>query len=216
MEKKTRNCTLTLLGDSYTTFKGHIPEGHFIYYPIETIPDVASAEDTWWAQLIARRGLKLLMNDSWSGSTISTRVREGHSLDEAFVNRMKVTLSEKGIGGEMPELILIFGGTNDSWIDNEIGGQQYSDWSDEDLKKVIPAYCRILDYVLACNPRATVVGVINSDIKPEIQDGIEEACRHYGVPGLRIHDVSKINGHPDKLGMTQIADQIDAFLDSLN
>ena len=213
---KTRDCSLVILGDSYSTFKGCVPDGHFIYYPKDGIDDVVCADDTWWRQLIARRSLRLLINDSFSGSTISTRVRENHTVADAFVSRMKATLSENGVGGEQPELILIFGGTNDSWIDNEIGVPQYSGWSEEDLKKVLPAYCFLLDYVTRCNPAATVVGIINSDIKPAIQDGIEESCRHYGVPSLRIHDVSKIGGHPDGPGMTRIAEQLDAFLDQIN
>ena len=213
--KKTRNCSLVILGDSYSTFEGCIPEGHYVYYPNPDIPDVACADDTWWRQLIARRNLRLLINDSFSGSTVSLRVRENHTQADAFVSRMKRTLSEDGIGGEKPELILIFGGTNDSWIDNEVGAAQYADWSDEDLKQVLPAYCRLLDYVTGCNPQAVIVGIVNSDIKPEIQSGIEEACRHYGAASLRISEVSKINGHPDGQGMRRIAEQLDDFLNTV-
>ena len=210
--KRTRDCSLVILGDSYSTFAGHVPEGHNIYYPHVEIPDVAAVEDTWWRQLIARRNLRLLVNDSFSGSTISTRVRENHTPMDAFVNRIHKTLSESGIDGEKPELILIFGGTNDSWIDNEIGCLQHSGWTEETMKQVLPAFCRLLDDVLRWNPDAAVVSMINCDIKTEIQDGMEAACRHYGVPALRLHDVSKKNGHPDKLGMAQIAQQLDDFL----
>jgi len=213
--KTTRNCSLVILGDSYSTFEGCIPEGNYVYYPNPDIPDVACADDTWWRQLIARRNLRLLMNDSFSGSTVSTRVRENHTVADAFVSRMKNTLSAGGTGGEKPELILIFGGTNDSWIDNEVGSVQYGGWSEADLKQVLPAFCSLLDYVIRCNPQAAVVGIVNSDIKPEIQSGIEEACAHYGAASLRIRNISKINGHPDGLGMRQIAEQIDDFLNTV-
>jgi len=210
--KKTRGCSAVILGDSYSTFAGCIPEGHFVYYPREGIADVRSPEDTWWHQLAAMRGLRILVNDSFSGSAVALRVREGHMPADSFVSRMKVTLSEKGVNGGKPELILIFGGTNDSWIDNEVGQPQYEGWTREDLQRVLPAYCHLLDYVTRNNPQAVVVGVINCDIKPAIQDGMEEVCRHYGASAVRLENVSKISGHPDRVGMMQIARQIDAAL----
>lgn len=207
-----KQSTVTILGDSYSTFAGGVPEGNYLYYPNSAIPDVATMEDTWWRLLIQRRNLRLLVNDSSSGTTISARVRPNHTLADAFISRMKRCLSRAGVNGETPNLILIFGATNDSWIDNPIGQLQFENWSDEDLKAVLPAYCHLLDYVTAQNPQAQVVGVINCDLKPEIQQGIAAACQHYGALPVQLHDLSKINGHPDRLGMQQICDQIDEAL----
>ena len=36
--KTTRDCSLVLLGDSYTTFAGHIPEGNWAFYPRAAVP----------------------------------------------------------------------------------------------------------------------------------------------------------------------------------
>ena len=44
--KHTRGCSLVLLGDSYTTFAGHIPQGNWVYYPREDVPDVTDVEQT--------------------------------------------------------------------------------------------------------------------------------------------------------------------------
>ena len=92
-----KQTTLAILGDSYSTFAGLMPQGNYIYYPHEGIPDVADAEDTWWRQLIARRHLRLLINDSSSGTTISTQVRPNHKESDAFIHRMKVS--------EVPKLV---------------------------------------------------------------------------------------------------------------
>ena len=63
--------TLSILGDSYSTFAGYIPEGQATYYPRpEAVPDVLRVEDTWWHQLAASRGMRILANDSYSGSTM--------------------------------------------------------------------------------------------------------------------------------------------------
>lgn len=210
MKKEKRY--VTILGDSYSTFAGCLPEGNYVYYPREGIEDVQSSEDTWWKQLIARRDLELLVNDSSSGTTVSTRVREHHTVADAFVSRMKNSLSAAGMNGKKPDLILIFGGTNDSWIDNEAGELQFGDWLEEDMKRVLPAYCCMLDYVQKNNPQAQIVGIINCDLREEIQKGIAAACAHYGVQSVQLHDISKVMGHPNQEGMHQICDQVDAAL----
>ena len=52
MKKELRNCTLSILGDSYSTFEGQVPAGNYIFYPYADIHDVVCPADTWWYQLI--------------------------------------------------------------------------------------------------------------------------------------------------------------------
>lgn len=210
----TRNCSLVLLGDSYTTFAGHIPEGNTVFYPrLEAVPDVTDVEMTWWKQLIHMRNLRLLCNESSSGTTISTRVREVHTPKDAFVSRMKRVLGPNGVNGEKPELILIMGGTNDSWIGNEAGELQFEGWTDETLLQVLPAACHMLDYIKTNNPDATILFMLNTGLREEIADGLSTACEHYGVNLMHLQNVSKQSGHPDVLGMKQIAEQANRILD---
>ena len=85
--------TLSILGDSYSTFAGYIPEGQATYYPRpEAVPDVLRVEDTWWHQLAASRGMRILANDSYSGSTVCADVRDGQPPESAFIVRMHRTL----------------------------------------------------------------------------------------------------------------------------
>lgn len=202
---------LIILGDSYSTFAGFLPEGNFVYYPNKEF-DVERMEDTWWGQLMERKNLRLLVNESSSGTTVSAHGRPQHTEKDPFISRMKRSLSREGVNGEKADLILICGGTNDSWIDNEIGQLQYDNWSKEDLNRVMPAFCYLLDYVKTENPEAEIVGIVNCDLKPEIMEGMIAACSHYGVTGVQLKHIHKKNGHPDKLGMTQICDQVEAVL----
>lgn len=212
---KTRSCSLVLLGDSYTTFAGWIPEGNSVYYPrTEAVPDVTDVEMTWWKQLMHMRDLRLLCNESSSGTTISTRVREVHTPKDAFISRMKRVLGPDGVNGEKPELILIMGGTNDSWIGNEAGELQFEGWTDETLLQVLPAACYMLDYITAHNPDASILFMLNTDLRAEIADGLTAACAHYGVKLLCLQEISKQNGHPDVAGMKQIAEQTSSALDA--
>ena len=209
MGKRLYGCKLTILGDSYSTFKGQIPQNNYVFYPFDGIDDVTCPEDTWWYQLIHRRGLKLLLNDSSSGTTVSTSVREQHKLEDAFVKRMKNSLSSAGVNGEKPDCIILFGGTNDDWLEVPVGSLQYEKRTDLDLKQILPAYCEMLSYTVENNPQAAIFAVINTDMKPSTIRSMQEACAHYHVHCVTLHEISKQCGHPDRLGMQQIAGQID-------
>ncbi len=209
MNRRLEHCTLSILGDSYSTFEGEVPEGNYIFYPMAEIDDVTAAKDTWWYQLIRMRDMRLLINDSSSGTTVSTSVREQHRVEDAFVMRMRRSLSALGINGEKPDCVLLFGGTNDDWLDVPLGVPQYSDWQAADLRQILPAYCCMLDYVQKNNPDAAIYAILNTDMKPDVTRGIRDVCAHYGIPCIVLDGISKKCGHPDRLGMRQIAEQVD-------
>lgn len=213
-ENKTRNAKLVILGDSYSTFEGYVPAHQAFYYPNpEKVPDLTRVEETWWHQLTQRRSLRILINDSYSGSTVCNHTRDGQPPESAFIKRMHVTLSENGVLGEKPDAIIIFGATNDSWLDRGIGTVKFENWTQEELRCVLPAYCCLLDYVTKQNPQAEIYCVVNDVLKPEISAGLAMAAQHYGVHAVMLEGIDKSNGHPTVLGMMQIAQQIEREMD---
>lgn len=200
--------TVTILGDSYSTFEGYNPPGNEVFYPTHG-PSVARVEDTWWHRLLSRLSLRLLVNDSVSGATVCTSVRKTQDVSVAFVRRMKGCLSRAGVGGERPSLILICGGTNDSWIDCPIGELQYGTFTEDDLRRTLPAFCYMLAYVTRENPGARIVVISNCGLKGAITEGIASACAHYGVENIRLEGIDKANDHPTKTGMAQMEEQIE-------
>ena len=106
--------------------------------------------------------------------------------------------------------MIIIGGTNDSWIDAPIGELKYADWTSDDLKCALPAFCYLVDR--AKTVVDDIIVVINSDLKEEITNGFIEACEKNAVKYLCLKDVDKYNGHPTELGMEQIAKQVTACL----
>ena len=207
--------TLSILGDSYSTFRGWIPEGNSCYYPNpQSVDDVLRVEQTWWNRMISRNGMRLLCNESYSGATVCTQTREGQPLESSFTVRahyLKFFTDEDGNG---PELIILFGCTNDSWLDRTVGQVKFENRAAEDLRAVLPAYCETLEVLRQENPGAKVVCVINTDLKAEISRGILAAAAHYGAAAVELENIDKQNGHPSALGMAQIADQIQAALDA--
>ena len=64
-----------ILGDSYSTYKGYIPQTNLSWYaPNGNYEEnnVSKAEETWWKSLIDKTHSTLVLNDSWVGTTIGS------------------------------------------------------------------------------------------------------------------------------------------------
>ena len=201
-------CTFGILGDSYSTFQGHILEGNACYYPCEHVDDVLQVEHTWWHRLMQRHNMKLLVNDSYSGATVCTNTRDGQPFSSAFTERAKRSFS----GDVKLDYIFLFGCTNDSWLERTIGEPKFGSWTDEDLFQVLPAYSFVLDYLTKHNPQTKVVAVLNTQLNPKIHAGMQAAAQHYGVTAVVLEEIDKQCGHPSAFGMNQIARQIEEAL----
>lgn len=210
---KSKKCSFSILGDSYSTFKAYIPEGYAAYYPNpEKVPDVLRVEDTWWHQLMQKKGMELLENNSYSGSTVCSFVRPGQKPFAPFVRRIEHALCAVSDGKPQPDYIVLFGATNDSWLERPVGQLQFADWTEADLEQVLPAYCYVLDHMRKENPQSQILCIINTDFAPELHAGMVHAAAHYGAVPVELTEIDKSCGHPTKQGMTQIADQIGAAM----
>ena len=111
------------------------------------------------------------------------------------------------------ELILIFGGTNDSWIGVGLGEYKYSGWTAADLSTFRPAMAYMLDYLTKHHVGAKVVFIKNTGLSADLSASIDVICDHYGVSLLSLADtVQKVGGHPDTIGMTEICAQLISHL----
>lgn len=94
--------TITILGDSISTFEGFIPETYPSHYPAGNVRKV---EQTWWHQMIERNGWTLKTNNSYSGSRVSnTSILQPSNSNLADESRVLAYDSD---------VIIIFAGTND-------------------------------------------------------------------------------------------------------
>ena len=202
-----QGASFSILGDSYSTFAGYIPEGNACYYPRpESVDDVLEAHQTWWHILSERYGMHLLINNSYSGATVCTQVRETQPKEASYVVRAQMSFGVPD--GEKPDYIFVFGGTNDSWINRTIGCVQFENWTEKDLENVLPAYCFVLDTLIRRYPNTKIVSIINTELQEEIAEGFLIAGKHYGVISVQLRNIDKQNGHPSALGMQKIAQQV--------
>lgn len=112
---------ISVLGDSISTFEGFTPPaGTYYTRAFASVSGVASAEDTWWMQVIHGLNGSLLANHSWMGSSVSLP----GLLPACSPSRIR-KLSADGI---QPDIILFFSGMNDviGYISPEIFRRDYA------------------------------------------------------------------------------------------
>lgn len=106
-----KNKKVSILGDSISTLEGYNPAGSSIYYDAMMAKDtyVEKYSDTWWGMLIEYLGARLLINDSYSGSTMAAAYNILTYPAGCSLERIK----NLGTEDEKPDLVIIFMGTND-------------------------------------------------------------------------------------------------------
>ncbi len=102
--------SVSVMGDSISTFSGYIPQEYYIFFPDNGA--VADVNDTWWKQAVDGLNLELYVNGSSSGATCigdST----GTTDPQCGCNEFR-TNGLYGPCGEIPDIILLYMGTNDA------------------------------------------------------------------------------------------------------
>lgn len=109
--------TVSILGDSISTFQGWIPEGYACFYP-DPDNDIKDVSQTWWMQVIQNTGMRLLVNGSWSASTVCGDSRAENSGAGCSSNRI---VDLMGNTGTVPDVILVYMGINDFFHSIDLG-----------------------------------------------------------------------------------------------
>ena len=212
--------TFSIIGDSYSSFKGYMANANAaIWYPasdhnMNDTNDVENVEQTWWWKFANNYNSRLLENNSWSGSTIAyDSYSEGldDGKETSFIQRMNLITT--------PQLILVYGGTNDSWVagdtkrDDFLGEYKYSDFSESDFIYFRPALAYLLDKLKHKHIGAKIIFMLNSSLS-NIKESVHEICAHYEIGVCEITDIALAHSHPTDEGMTTIAKQIIEFLEA--
>lgn len=128
-EKSYQGKTLSILGDSISTYTGYIPSGNANYYTGSNC-GVTSVDQTWWKRLADSMGMTLNVNNSWSGSRVSTT----NGVGSAGVTRANNL-------GTNPNVIIVYMGIND--FNNEVATATFRS-----------AYGTMLDNIKTAYPNA--------------------------------------------------------------
>ena len=201
--------SVSVLGDSYSTYENFMtPSTNELWYYGKNAPqktDVQNVRQTWWHQVIKENGWRLCVNNSYSGATVSYSGYDGNDYrDRSFNTRMD------NLG--QPDVIFVFGATNDSWAGAPVGEYKYENINFGDLYSFRPALARMLQWMTDRYINTEIFFILNDDLRDEIDESVKTICQHYGVPVIELEKIDKMSGHPSVKGMRQIADQVNRFL----
>jgi hypothetical protein len=199
-----QSLSVSVLGDSYSTFEGYVsPSTNEMWYYAKhgKNTDVNDVTQTWWWQVVKEGGFKLCQNNSYSGSTIGYLGYDGNDYSErSFLTRMD------NLG--CPDIIFIFGATNDSWAGEPVGEYKYEGWTKADFYTFRPAMAYMLHHMQRRYPNVKIYFILNSELRQDIAESCKTICLHYGVKCIQLNNIDKISGHPSIKGMKSIATQV--------
>ncbi|MFA7435994.1 MAG: GDSL-type esterase/lipase family protein [Bacilli bacterium] len=204
--------TVSILGDSITTYAGYIPEGFANFYPYPTA-GFGDMNQTWWMRFINYTGMHLLVNNSWSGSAVA-----GTATSAAQNNSR---LEHLYIGDVTPDVIVIFMGANDApsqWIN---------------VSQFDAAYAKMLSNIKERSPESEIILCTLPSLplfSEQEQADYNAVIRKYANQNsLKILDFDKAftrgessnylvdSAHPNKEGMEKLANKaiMDLYKDIL-
>ena len=201
--------SVSILGDSYSTYENFMtPSTNELWYYAQNPDartDVKNVRQTWWHQVIKENGWRMCLNNSYSGATISYTGYDGNDYSARSFNTRMNNLGS-------PDIIFVFGATNDSWAGAPVGEYKYEGVTKGDMYFFRPALAHMLKWMTDYYLNTKMYFVLNDDLRDEIDESVKTICARYGVPVIELEGIDKISGQPSVKGMRQIADQVNQFL----
>lgn len=237
--------TISIQGDSISTFAGTITDGNAAYYSASH-KFVNSIDATWWGLLINECRMRLIRNDAWSGSRISG-TGDNAMCSVARCSNIKHSNSTVDTYQHgAPEIIVVMAGTNDVSGNVEMGTADGAVTTYMGAFKTMLAnlksQCRNAKIVVFQLYRGNVLDYANSGGKHqyEYQEAMANLCRRYGVyyigpehfdlsfPNLQYYTCDNSLSdygsptytsadylHPNMQGMERVYAGVRAYLESL-
>ena len=196
--------TVSILGDSGSTYRYYIPDGYPYFYPYPT-SDFGDVNQTWWMRVVNDLGMKLLKNNSCSGSCVSEGTGSTSTVTDG---RLKHLID----GTTTPDIVIIFMGANDCGSANV------------KLETFKNSYKVMIEKVQALCPNAELyimtlptLGMYEDDQKELYNEVIREYVEEYKLNLVELTHIytketysnySLDAGHPNKAGMIKISDTV--------
>ena len=237
--------TISIQGDSISTFAGTITNGNATYYSASH-KFVNSIDATWWGLLINECRMRLIRNDAWSGSRISGTGDNAMCSVARCSNIRHIDSTVDTYQYGAPEIIVVMAGTNDVSGNVEMGTADGAVTTYMGAFKTMLAnlksQCRNAKIVVFQLYRGNVLDYANSGGKHqyEYQEAMANLCRRYGVyyigpehfdlsfPNLQYYTCDNSLSdygpptytsadylHPNMQGMERVYAGVRAYLESL-
>ncbi len=152
LDDKYFNKRFSILGDSISTLSGYNPKGYKVFFDEQNSEkaSIHNMNDTWWGKVIDFFGGELLVNNSWSGSRVTSK-RQNLFPSGCSDERT----SHLHINDIKPDVIIIYLGFNDWANGAELDGTHFLD-ENLDLSYFVCAYDKMLEKVTSNYPSAEI------------------------------------------------------------
>lgn len=203
-----------IMGDSYSTFEGKIPNGYPAYYSKESKDiGVNRVQKTWWHRLLSKTDANLLVNSAYSGSTVCHTGYNGDDYSKiSFLGRLEQMIDSGYFNENRVDTFIIFGGLNDYWANSPLGEIKYENISEEDKFSFFPALSQLFRSIQEASPETRILYIVCELLSDEMKNGIHEICDYYGIETVEPRDIALESGHPNDEGMQKISTDILAYL----
>jgi len=224
-----KNKYFSILGDSISTFQGYSVPESAVYYDTarKLATGVLTPNDTWWGQVIERLEGELLVNNSFSGSTVCWNpLYEIQSY--ACSDERTSSLDRDGI---LPDVIMVYMGINDWGRGSMIFCDEHFDCISNKNEWFLPAYRLMLEKLKVNYPYAQIwcftLPVSRFSDNPDFSfpyrykglhiseycDAIKVSAKQYGCRLIDLYESSEpydtVDGfHPTASGMKTIASAV--------
>lgn len=216
--------TISILGDSISTFQDYCNgaaadttnstiRDNYTYYSNSNVSSFGvSVNDTWWKQTADVLGMRVLVNNSWSGSRV---INFGTGTPSAYIDRSQQLHDDTGSNsGEKPDVIAIYMGTNDTKNADDPG--DINNVNFEALKSVsssytpstvLEAYALMLYRAIKKYPNAEIycmtlipyenITTAQRNVMLEFNDGVRQIAKHYGVYVADLYEESGLTSQSE-------------------
>ena len=241
-QNKITKKKVSILGDSISTYQGYMysPDA-YCAYPQTWMDNV---NNTYWMRTILRFNAILGVNDSWAGTMVSnTQPTDSGQYGPNRCLSSQTRINHLGENGT-PDIIVVYGGTNDIGQQVEIGTfntENPINYTDAQIAALpvatfADAYRAMLIRLQKTYPTTKIVAImpnyINSSLDHYISDVLDEyiemartICDYFGVKyldcrtcGITLFNRNTYLGdgiHPNSDGMELISDQLVNLLKTL-
>lgn len=231
---RLKGTTVSILGDSISTYEGYQAEGCRIFFP--NYGEVEDVKDTWWRQVTDDLELTLLANSSSAGETV-TGDSTGTDDPQCGCNEFH-TDALAGPDGACPDRIIVYLGANDLLETVPLGDNdgtrpveegEITAFSDaytlllDKLQKKYPSaqiYCCTLPHIGDWGTQTPFVELVNG-LGLSAKDYGRVIARmakakglpvidlyHCGIQIKNMHEATSDGVHPTTVGMDYIADAV--------
>lgn len=216
--------TISILGDSISTFENYSNgtaadttnstiRGNYVYYYEDTVSTYGvDVNDTWWKQTADLLGMRVLVNNSWSGSRV---INFGTGTPSAYIDRSQQLHDDTGSNaGEKPDIIVIYLGTNDMKNADDPGDITTVDYdklktvsSSYTPTTVFEAYALMLYRAIKKYPNAEIycmtlipyqnITMAQKTTMLEFNAGVKKIAQHYGVNLVDLYNESGLTAQSE-------------------